>query len=231
MYYILIASIPDKSMRHMSNRALIKINNDIFINHQINSLLRLNKHAKIIVVCSFESKKILAQTVRHNRVTYIEHQYNEYSNVGQSIKCAIDIIPPNNVISIMNLAMTIDPSIFKQIKPKESSVIINNSKKFQSKIGCTINKDNKIEFVFYDLPHKLCEYLFISKKDHVKFVEIMNKYVKNNMYLFEVINTLLLHNMRIETISTNNNIIHLQSANQLPNIKNLFRKINDAYTI
>lgn len=231
MYYILIASIPDKTIKHMSGKALIKIHQDIFLNHQIKNLLKTNKKAHIFVMCAFESKKILEQIFTHKRVSYISHDYTEFSNVGQSLRSVIDHIPPNSDIQIINLSMVIDPIIIKNLKLKESSIIINHSAKFKSKIGCTLDRDNNVEFVFYDLPNKICEYLYISKKDNDMFKFIVKNNIKNNMYLFEIINTLILHKMSISTIEMKSNIIHFNNIDQIINIKNLFRKIENAATI
>jgi hypothetical protein len=54
---------------------------------------------------------------------------------------------------------------------------------------------------------------------------------KNNMYLFEIINELIHHNIQINTIKLKTNIMHFNSIDQLTNIKNLFRKIENASAI
>lgn len=225
MYFVLIASIPDKSMRAMSNKALVRVHKDIFINHQIKNILKINKRAKVIVLCAFEHKKIMDQCIKHNRVKYIHHKYDEYSNIGESMKCIMDNIPDNEDVHVVNLPMVVDPNIFKNIKPNKSSVIINKSNKFQSKIGCTINLNNTIEFIFYDLPNKTCEYLFISKSDIIAFKDLVKTHIKNNMYLFEIINAAIKINMSIEAYNVNHNIIHFNSVDQITAIGNLYKKI------
>lgn len=231
MYYIVLASIPDRSMKQMSNKALVKIHNEIFLNHQIKNLLRTNQKAKIFIICAFESKKILEQVITHKRVSCIDHEYTEYSNIGESIKTVIQSIPSDEPIGIINLSMIIEPKIFKSLKLQDSSIITSSSQKFKSKIGCTLNKQQEVEFVFYDLPNKVCEFLYISKKDNLKFKRIISDNVKNNMYLFEIINMLIKHDIIIKQIITDTNVVHFNSLDQLPNIKNLFRKINNASLI
>lgn len=230
MYYILVASMPDKSMKY-TNKALIKICKDVFINHQIKNLLKVNTRSKILVVCAFESKKIMGYTIKNKRVTYINHDHNEYSNIGESIKEAIKIIPNDQDIAIINLSMVIDPKIMKQIKPKNSSVIKSDSAKFKSKIGCTHDSKNNVEFIFYDLEHKVCEYLYIHKKDTPIFKNIVQNHIKDNMYLFEIINTMTHHKMTINIETIKSNIIHFTHIDQLPYIKTLFKKINNATTV
>jgi len=230
MIFILIASMPDRSMRNMVNKALVHINKDTYINHQIKNLLKINKKAKVLVVCSFESKKIYDNMIKHPRVTYIQHKYHDYSNVGESLKTIIDYIPNDSVIHVLDLCMVIDPNVFKQIVFKESSIIVDQSKKFKSKIGC-VTHNNTAEFVFYDLPQKICEHFYINKKDIILFKHILKTYIKNNMYLFEIINTMISHNIKIHTIKINNNIIHFNQTEQLQNIKNLFRKLKNASAV
>jgi hypothetical protein len=227
MHYILIASMPDKAMKGTGNKALIKINEDIFLNHQIKNLLKLNQRDRIYIICAFESKKIIERVIKNKRVVCIQHPYTEYSNIGESLKAVINHIPDNSPISIMNLSMVIDPILIKNMKFKDSAIVSSSSAKFKSKIGCTLNPSNKVEFVFYDLPHKICEWLYISKKDNARFKRIINRYIKNNMYLFEVINTLIHYNISIDTIPVKANILHLNSPEQLTGIKHFFRKIRN----
>lgn len=231
MIFVLIASIPDRSIRNMSNKALINIHNDTFINHQIKNILKIHKRAKVFVVCAFESKKILDNMIKNNRVFYIQHKYNDYSNIGESLKAVINYIPEDSCINIINLSMTIDPLVMKKIKFQNSSIIINRSPRFKSKIGCTINANNNVEFVFYDLPNKICEYLYISKKDNKIFRDIVKNHIKNNMYLFEIINSVIQHHIAVDTININTNIIHFNQIDQITNIKNLFRKLKNVSTI
>lgn len=231
MYYILIASMPDKSMKYMNNKALIKMNKDVFINHQIKNLLKSNNTAKILVVCAFENKRISEYILKHKRVIHINHDYNEYSNIGESIKAAMALVPNNQDIAIINLSMIIDPKIMKQIKPKNSSVVSSRSIKFKSKIGCTYNSDNSVEFIFYDLENKICECLYITKKDNKIFKNIVENYIKNNMYLFEVINTIIHYKMTISIENIKSNVVHFTHIDQLPYIKTLFKKISNAATI
>jgi hypothetical protein len=193
--------------------------------------LKINIRSKILVVCGFENKRIMSNIVKNKRVTYINHRHNEYSNIGESIKEAIKQIPDDQNITIINLSMVIDPKIMKQIKPKDSSIIRNTSAKFKSKIGCTHNSNNIVEFVFYDLEHKICEYLYIDKKDNMLFKNIVKNHIKDNMYLFEIINTIIHHKITINMETIKSNIIHFTSIDQLPHIKNLFKKINNATTI
>jgi hypothetical protein len=225
-----VASMPDKSMKY-TNKALIKIYKDIFINHQIKNLLKVNIRSKILVVCAFESKRIIGHVIKNKRVTYINHEYNEYSNIGESIKEAIKTIPDDQDITIINLSMVIDPKIMKQIKPKNSSIIKSDSTKFKSKIGCTHDPNNNVEFIFYDLEHKICEYLYIHKKDTKIFKNIVQNHIKDNMYLFEIINTMIHHKMKISMETIKSNIINFTNIDQLPYIKTLFKKINNATTV
>jgi bifunctional N-acetylglucosamine-1-phosphate-uridyltransferase/glucosamine-1-phosphate-acetyltransferase GlmU-like protein len=231
MYFVLVASLPDKSMRSMNNKALIKIHKDTFLNHQIKNILKINKQAKLLVVYAFEHKRILENSIKNNRVRYIEHNYDEYSNVGQSIASVIDEIPDNQDVVFINLPVVVDPNVFKNIKPHQSSVIVNSSLRFKSKIGCTIDTKNFIEFVFYDLPNKLCECLYIKGKDLGLFKHIIKNHTKNNMYLFEIINTAITHHLSISAHQVKQNIIHFNNIDQVTNINHLYKKIYNNVSI
>ena len=51
------------------------------------------------------------------------------------------------------------------------------------------------------------------------------------MYLFEIINTMIHHKMKISMETIKSNIINFTNIDQLPYIKTLFKKINNATTV
>lgn len=224
MYFVIIASIPDKNNKKINNPALYNIHQDTLLNHQIKNILKHNKQAKVLVVSSFESNKIQSSSLQHNRVIYVTHDYDERSNVGQSLQTILKYLPDDHDIHIIDVSMIIEPSITKEIKSQQSMIISNKSSKFKSKLGCTTNADGEVEFVFYDLPHKISHYIFISKNDVIKFKNIINTCVKNYMYLFEIINLLINNYITINLYQTSKHMMFFDNPNQTNSITRYLQK-------
>jgi hypothetical protein len=65
-------------------------------------------------------------------------------------------------------------------------------------IGLTIN-DKKVEYVFYDLPNRWSEILYINSSDIQKTKNLLTKYNLKQKFLFELINILIENNIIFET--------------------------------
>ena len=192
-----------------------------YINHQINNILKIYKQAKIMVVGPCEH----ITTIKNKKVRYVHHALEPMTNTGEMLQEILHYINDNISLAIMNASMFFDPVIMSTIDMKKSSMIINRYKKFESKIGCTIVND-KIDFVFYDLNNKLCEFLYIHKKDIPKLKQVISDQVSKRMYLFEIINTLINNQIDIYPYTINKNIIHFRQ-NNMHQIRNYIRKASN----
>lgn len=192
-----------------------------YINHQINNILKIHKQAKVIVIGPCEN----ITTIKNKKVRYVHHALEPMTNTGEMLQEIIPYINDNISLAIMNASMFFDPVIMSTIDMKKSSMIINRYKKFESKIGCTI-VNNKIDFVFYDLNNKLCEFLYIHKKDIPKLKHVISDQVSKRMYLFEIINILINNQMDIYPYMINKNIIHFRQ-NNMHQIRKHIRKASN----
>lgn len=195
-----------------------KIYKQKYLDFQIKNILNSYKRSKIIVVGSWE----YLDNIVSSRVKYLNYNTNEISNTGTAIKKAIQMVTPSS-LAIMNVEMFFDTEILGTTKIKNNSIIINNNSNFKSKIGCTIDND-KVSFVFYDLDNKACEFIYINKKSFQQCKDIVQKYVSNGMYLFEIINTLIEHNVEIQPYNINKNIYHLYDIKDLNKIRNCIKR-------
>lgn len=220
--FILLAN-PNICQNITKNDITYKIGEDFFLTHQIKNILKFHKRSKVIVISDVKSIAEVREEIKTNRVSYLEQSHDDMSNVGSYLNSAIEQFP-NSHIAIMNLCMFFNPNLMSNLKLMDTAIMISKHKKFESKIGCTIDRNKKVNFVFYDLENKVCEFLYIHKKDIHVFKHIIKEHSKKGMYLFEIINTLIQHGVDIQSYDINEDILHLYDSNQLKKIKRLIKK-------
>lgn len=195
-----------------------KIYKQKYLDFQIKNILNSYKRSKIIVVGSWE----YLDSIISSRVKYLNYNSDQTSNIGTAIKKAIQMVNSSS-LAIMNVEMFFDTEILGKTQIKNNSIIVNNNSAFKSKIGCTINND-RVNFVFYDLENKVCEFIYINQKSFDRCKAIVQNYVSNNMYLFEIINTLIEHDIEIQPYKINKNIYHLYNIKDLNKIRNCIKR-------
>lgn len=227
---VIISSLPDKSMKSIGNKALIDFHGATLIEHQINNIRTIYKKAKIIIVGGFEHKKLHDKIKAKKNISYVYHEYNDYVNVGMAIKKALPILT-NKPTIIMNIGFIFNPNIIESLNLDKDNVMINNNNKnFESKIGCIIDKKGRVEFIFYDLEKRLCEFIYLNT-DGVAMMKSIQKDIRNNMYLFEILNKLINMGMKLKISETNQNILHFDHMKKLKQTQNILTKLKNANTI
>ena len=221
---VIISSLPDKSMKSIGNKALIDFHGTSLIEHQITNIRKIYKKAKIIIVGGFEHKKLYDKIKSKKNIVYVYHEYNDYVNVGMAVKTVLPVLG-NKPTIIMNIGFIFNPTIIENLNLDKDNVMINNkNKNFESKIGCIADKIGCIEFIFYDLEKRLCEFVYLNSNG-ITMMRDIQKEIRNNMYLFEILNKLINMGMQLKTSTTNQNILHFDHMKKLKQTQNTLKKL------
>ena len=130
----------------------------------------------------------------------------------------------------MNIGFIFNPNIIASLNLDKDNVMINNNNKnFESKIGCITDKKGRVEFIFYDLEKRLCEFIYLNT-DGVAMMKSIQKDIRNNMYLFEILNKLINMGMKLKISETNQNILHFDHMKKLKQTQNILKKLKNANT-
>lgn len=193
MQALIIASVPDRSMKTLGNKGLIKIDQkNRIIDYQISQLKKIDANIQIIIACAFDAVKTrkYIEHRKYNNVTIVTHEFDEFINVGRSIKECLGTIEKNNYpLIIMNSGCVFKHKTLLNVTKNTENcyALISKKEEFESKLGCTID-EGKIKFIFYGLGNKICEIFTLSKQG----VDNLRKiHIKDSMYLFEVMNALI----------------------------------------
>lgn len=218
--FIIIAPKTNQYWGQFNNKLSVDVNNDYLINHQINNILHAYPKASIIVAGDTTGMSIS----RKKRVKYVDMQFDDTTNIGGILMNILFHIKATSIL-IINIGTIVNTSYIKDINISKTSMITSVHKNFKSKIGCVI-EDGGIKSIFYDLNNNLCEMLYIHYRDISRFKQIIQNNVKKYMYLFEVVNLLIKHNIAVGLYKTNKNVLHLDDPEKLTNAKRMITIIN-----
>lgn len=220
---ILLNALPDKKIKSLGNKYLIKINkyNNI-IDYQIKFLQLLFTNPQIIIVGGFESKR-LKKYIDNNyidkkyNIKYITHDIDDTTNVGTSISVAMDHVLYNNVW-ILNSNILLGSQL-SHIISKNLSHSFVLTHKGKNSIGY-IDYQSQLINCYYDLPNTILDSIFIHKTDFDQFNKICNSNIQK-LYFFEVLNLCSEANIKLSTVDVSSKYIYyINSINNIEKIKN-----------
>lgn len=215
---VLLASMPDKGMKSLGNKSLIKLDTKTILDYQLYHIQKVYRHCNILVVCGFESKRFAKALDTKKNISFIEHDLDEYTNLGRSLREALLSIDENNSIVFINSNVIIPYDTMNELVYDTSFVVVNTNNKFDSPIGCTFDK-NKIEYIFYDLKYKVCEFFYIHHND-VKILKSILSEKTDNQYMFELINQCIGLGMHISpNILNTDKILFYDNITKIKKIK------------
>lgn len=222
---ILLNALPDKKIKSLGNKYLIKINKSYnIIDYQIKFLRSIFYNPEIIVIGGFEGKK-LKKYIDINcsnkcNIRYLEHEINETTNIGASIKKGVENASNNNVW-IINSTIIFGNSISNIINKNLSRSFVLTYKSNKSNIGY-ISNNNKLINCYYDLPNTILDSIFIHKNDFLKFNTICKSEI-DRLYFFEVINLCSSANIELSTIDLSPK--HVYAIDNIANIERIKNKL------
>lgn len=203
---IVLAAFPDKKIKSLGNKSLLKVSkNTTLLEHQIAALYEIYKKPQIIVVGGFEGKrlnKLINSSSYTKDVEYIEHAILPTFNVGKSINDGIKMTNNNNIL-IYNSCLVLKRKAFSKVLNNKKQSYVLCSKDTKGDVGC-IDDNNNLINCFFDIGHKVYDFLYLSENDGLALKNMCKSgIVKDNQYLFEIINLCISQNISISTLDIN----------------------------
>lgn len=216
---ILLNALPDKKIKSIGNKCLLPINKKInLLDYHINTIYRIYKNPEIIIVCGFDTKKIKKYiNDKYKNIKYIDHDVNEYTNIGESLVSGLGLVTNDNCL-IINANNILHKKAIDKIIQNNDEFSYVLTKKICGDIGFISDVSKKIINCYYGLPNCICEVLYINKEQFKDFLKIKNHDI-SKMYLFEIINYCISMNINIQSINIPDSAITL--LENLQNIKRL----------
>lgn len=183
-----------KGMKSIGSKALLKIKDSLSIlEYQIQQLKKINRKIDIHIIAGFEIEKI-KKTLNKSKVNIIyEHEYM-YTSQSKCLRLFLDSYDSSNLFVISN-GIIFKNSPFDLTESNTSKVFLIDKPKNNFNIGCCETNSENINYLFYDLPTAWSECIYLTHDAVQKFKEISQDKTMDQMYLFEIINQLILSNI------------------------------------
>ena len=188
-FIILSAGIGSRT-RSYEPRCLLKYENKIIIENQIDTIQNKFNKAEISIVCGFDTAKIIKKVNKRARI--IENQNYETSNNGESLRLGVNNSFLDNII-FMHGDLVVSEELFEHINLNQSCLLVDSANKFDEKeVGVTV-VDKMATVLSYSLPTKWCQIAYLAEKE----TNILRKlFLRQDinckvMLTFEVINKII----------------------------------------
>jgi hypothetical protein len=138
-------------------------------------------------------------------------------NIGKSVNDGIKIATSNNIL-IYNSSLVLKRKAFSKILNNKKQSYVLCTKDTKGDIGC-IDDNNSLINCFFDIGHKVYDFLYLSEKDGLVLKNMCKSgMVKDNLYLFEIINLCIGQNMSISTLDVNEKEVKIENCYTTGNI-------------
>jgi GTP:adenosylcobinamide-phosphate guanylyltransferase len=210
---IILASEITKGMKSIGSKALLPISGSTtIIDYQIQSLKRFYNPIDIYICTGFDHDKIVKKTQKYKDIKYIYNKNYIKHNQMDSLLLCLDRYKLNHAL-IINNGVLISEKI--HLDTNTEIFTINSPKKTDFSIGCNIS-NLYTNYLFYDLPHKWVECVFINNDAIQALLEYSKIKDISKLFLFEGLNIL---SENIHPLKTKE--IHKTAAIKINTIKDL----------
>lgn len=187
-------------------RCLLKYNNKIILDSQIETIKNRFTKAEISVVGGVEGYKIIKKLDKDMR--FIENQIHDDSNSGESLKLAINNSIIDNIL-FLHGDLVFSSEIFNKIDMDKSCLLIDNSGKIEEKeVGVTV-VNGKATVLSYNLPTKWCQIAYLNQNETniLRKLLIRTDFNTRHLLTFEIINKMIEFGASFDCIDIEDNFI------------------------
>jgi choline kinase len=218
---ILLNAIPDKKVKSLGNRCLWPIkSNKTILDYHIYILKQIFTSPEIILIDSYDCKKTQKYLSKYKNIKYVQHPITDTTNIGTSIKIAIENIS-NNSCFFLNTNHIIHKKTIAKIKSSLNDCFVLTANDQTCEVGYITNKNNNIINCYYDLPNSIFDVMYFHKKYFNRLSQHSQSISK--LYMFETINHYINNGINIKPLIINSKNITLLNNNK--NIKNIEVKL------
>jgi len=171
-------------------RSLLKINDSILIDHQINVINSCFADPEIIGVFGYNCQRIVKKLDSSIRV--VENQLYDETNVSESLRLAFNNMNKRAFL-IMHGDLIFNKQTIYEPNYNKSFIIIDTQNHIESKeVGVTV-VNNKATIFSYGLDVKWCQMAFVTGKELRIMRQIFNKFENSSkkMLSFEILNKII----------------------------------------
>ena len=185
---VLLCAGEANRMRSYGPRPLIKITpNQTLLGHQLSILEKFIPDHEIIMVCGYEADRVMDNTPHY--IVKVENEQYSANNVSRSIGLGLRAATTNRILVLYG-DLLFNAETIKGLSFDSSFRVLDGGGLFnEEEVGCTSNQQGVVEHMFYDIPNKWAQIMYLQGEE----LNLVRKTVwnrdKQNLFGFEVINS------------------------------------------
>jgi choline kinase len=190
MQVIILAAGIGSRTRSYEPRCLLKYNNKVILDNQIEVITEVFNKSQITIVCGFDINKIIKKIGKSARI--VENPNYETTNNAESLRLAVNNSMLDTIL-FLHGDLVISEQLFSQVSTEKSFLLIDSTDKFEEKeVGITV-VNNKATVLSYGLPTKWCQIAYLAENETniLRKLFLKNDFNTKNLLTFEIINKIM----------------------------------------
>ena len=186
-------------MKKYGPKSLTKITKtETILSRQLKIINNTFRWYEIILVTGFLHDKVQQNVPKHVKLVYNSNY--EDTNIAHSLGLGLKQRSTNNVI-ILYGDLVFNKHIFNLQLHQTSCAVLADSMKTEE-IGCNVD-EGYLQQMFYDINNKWGQILFLQDNELDMMTELTNNSDNAMCFGFEIVNKILEHNGKFQTIKPN----------------------------
>lgn len=193
-------------------KSLIEIGDKTVIDHQIDAIRDFDKGAEIIVVCGFESRKMIAHC--RGKVRLVENMEFATTNGDESLRLAMNASGPGNIY-VIHGDLLFDQSALFLPDVSINHILIDTKKRLgDSSVGVTHYK-GRVTNLSYGLDDKWGQILYVpfSNRDALHRVCESGRKTRS---IYELVNSLIKRGSKFSVYENKGLLQEIDSNKDIP---------------
>lgn len=209
-----------RRMKSYGPKPLIKIGDSTIITNQINLLTTYIPHPTIVLVCGFKSNLLMNMTP--NYIIKVENENYNQTNVARSIGMGLRAISNCKKLMVVYGDLVFNSTTLKHLSFDQSSIIIAQQGMEIEEVGCTIDNNNQLINLMYDLPNKWGQIAFFINKELELLKQLCWDDKNNSKFGFEIINKIMDRGGKFQCVQHKNiHIVDIDSSKDIEKAKEI----------
>lgn len=177
-------------MKYYGPKSLTELNhNTTILQHQLKIINSIYRDTRIILVVGYQADKIIKKVPQY--ITVIENENFVNTNVTRSIGMGLNASTKDGVVIIYGDLVFNRYALGFEIGDKSTIVIDKYKTMSDNEVGCVVNSNNIIEQLWYDLPDKWAQIVYLTGKELQLAKQLCNNPTNYNIYGFEMLNKII----------------------------------------
>tara|TARA_R110000824_G_scaffold128568_4_gene289508 strand:- start:22211 stop:22894 length:684 start_codon:yes stop_codon:yes gene_type:complete len=187
-----------RRMKSYGPKCLIELSHEhTILDRQIEIIKSTFPSPEIIIVCGFESDKVISKAPEE--CMKLENELHEVTNVARSVGMALRATKASEVI-IINGDLVFNKIALTSLDYSTSCTSANKDERMDGEVGCIVDENDNVANMMYDLDLKWNQIIYLTGTELSLFKKEVWRTKHKKYFLFEILNKVISKGGKIKCI-------------------------------